>query len=558
MLILNIDAWMSNYITHNDADNTVLDNVEAIEDIFRRFKCCFTADNGKSRQLLDLICDELRDSLIDRLDYLSDEYEDEVSKLSEFVEFLMNKDVNRILVHPLYTVLNNNLEEKQSSSYMYTIENLGDIARIDTGNYQYLHDVELIDMVSYAGYFHYISDDAMKQYHTALTRDTLSLMTSILAGRTSGKDITSTHGNIPQFPPIMSKLDIPGRDAIYEYLNGIVDGETDYMNNVYRLIALINPQNIKDFGNCNKFAINYLAKYYELYYRVLYDTAKHIRGFIKQEKYLMRLIEYTYRVYIRNNSHALVGMMLRVCVGVVLILGHNQPYTLSHKLIPYQKILKNCKNSRELESESTDLLTALLICEESAYSMLDEVGDIDYFQKLVLTMFSSGINTEGLQESMNGAIVDMESPSHLMTTLTESFEVLRDGTIKVTLPTKTTFMNEYATNHRLLKYNEQHGNYEGMKYNLIYHMILIENIEKNVLFNRKVNKDSELYKDAQKAHSFAKNDISIYLPKIKEHDRDFDINGFYKKIKADKATVTINGVETALGLKRIFSSILLK
>ena len=49
-----------------------------------------------------------------------------------------------------------------------------------------------------------------------------------------------------------------------------------------------------------------------------------------------------------------------------------------------------------------------------------------------------------------------------------------------------------------------------------------------------------------------------YSVRAQRYDRGFDLNQFYKKIKADKATVTINGVETALGLKKIFSSILLR
>ena len=150
----------------------------------------------------------------------------------------------------------------------------------------------------------------------------------------------------------------------------------------------------------------------------------------------------------------------------------------------------------------------------------------------------------------------MDGSRCLMRVLTETFEVLRDGTIKVTLKGKTTYMNEYAVNHRLLKYNAEHGNYEDMKYNLVYCMILIENIEKNVLYNKKIDRDSELYKDAEKARGFAKNDIKTYLPIVMQNDRKFSINEFYRKVKADKATITINGVETASGIKKILKSIL--
>ena len=147
--------------------------------------------------------------------------------------------------------------------------------------------------------------------------------------------------------------------------------------------------------------------------------------------------------------------------------------------------------------------------------------------------------------------------SELIKALTESFEVLKDGTIKVTIPKKSTYMDEYAENHRLLVANHKAKNYEGMKYNLVYHLILIDSIEKNVLYNTKVKKDSPLYEDAVKARSFAKNDISTYLPEVRQHVKEFDINHFYKEVRAEQSMITINGVETAQGVKKIIKSILL-
>ena len=88
-------------------------------------------------------------------------------------------------------------------------------------------------------------------------------------------------------------------------------------------------------------------------------------------------------------------------------------------------------------------------------------------------------------------------------------------------------------------------------------MILIDNIEKNVIYNKNIDKDSELYKDAYKARQFAKNDISIYLPEVKSYDKSFDLNTFYKKVKADRVTFTIDGPATASGIKKILKSILL-
>ena len=118
-------------------------------------------------------------------------------------------------------------------------------------------------------------------------------------------------------------------------------------------------------------------------------------------------------------------------------------------------------------------------------------------------------------------------------------------------------MDEYAENHRLLLANRKLNDYEGMKYNLVYHMILIDAIEKNVLYNKKINKDSELYKDAVKARSFAQNDISTYLPELRRNTKNFDLNKFYHQVKADKTTIEINGPDTITGVKKIIKSILL-
>ena len=150
----------------------------------------------------------------------------------------------------------------------------------------------------------------------------------------------------------------------------------------------------------------------------------------------------------------------------------------------------------------------------------------------------------------------METYDTSMNSLAEMFQVMSDGTIKVSIEEKTTYMNEYAMNHRLLIYNHNQKDYEGMSYNIVYHMILIDSIEKNVLYNKKVKKDSDLYKDAEQARRMAKGDIATYLPVIRHHVPGFDLNTLYKKVKADKATITIQGAETASGIKQILKHIL--
>ena len=156
--------------------------------------------------------------------------------------------------------------------------------------------------------------------------------------------------------------------------------------------------------------------------------------------------------------------------------------------------------------------------------------------------------------SMQSASLDTYETS--MNSLAEMFRVMSDGTIKVSIKEQTTYMNEYAMNHRLLVYNNQQKDYEAMKYNVVYHMILIDSIEKDVLYNKKIDKDSDLYKDAEQARRMAKSDIATYLPVIRRYSPSFNLNEMYKKVKADKATITIHGPETVSGIKKIIKHIL--
>lgn len=165
--------------------------------------------------------------------------------------------------------------------------------------------------------------------------------------------------------------------------------------------------------------------------------------------------------------------------------------------------------------------------------------------------------------SMKGTIPIHESSQRIaskdiINILTESFEILSDGSIKVTIPKKTTYMEEYANNHRLLKENQKMKDYEAMRYNLVYHILLVESIEKKVMYNKKVDENSEQYAEAVKARSFAMNDITTYLPEVKKHLPDFDLNKFYNLVKAEKQTVKIDTIGTISGVKRILNYILLR
>ena len=259
---------------------------------------------------------------------------------------------------------------------------------------------------------------------------------------------------------------------------------------------------------------------------------------------------------------------------------HNTAIILNLYLAKMADLCTDNEMKSTIQSEKTYLLDDMCDFRNVALSDGDasdeEYGEIlklwgTVFQRVSFGQHGGGfgrINTRN-DDSFKIDIPDFEEPvtestvstgkrsSELIKALTESFEVLKDGTIKVTIPKKSTYMDEYAENHRLLLANQKAKNYEGMKYNLIYHLILIDSIEKNVMHNTKVKHDSALYEDAVKARSFAKNDISTYLPEVRQHVKNFDINRFYKEVRAEQSTFQINGVETAQGVKKIIKSILL-
>lgn len=146
----------------------------------------------------------------------------------------------------------------------------------------------------------------------------------------------------------------------------------------------------------------------------------------------------------------------------------------------------------------------------------------------------------------------------MLSSLTEGFKVCRDGSIEVSIKDKnTSFVEEYSRNHRLLKLNEKNHDYDSMKYNLVYLVILIETLEKEVIYNRNIPPDSDVSLDAQKAIRLAKSDLSIYMDKLRMADKGFNLNEFYRQVKADKNTIKIDTVSTINGIKAIIKTILL-
>lgn len=140
--------------------------------------------------------------------------------------------------------------------------------------------------------------------------------------------------------------------------------------------------------------------------------------------------------------------------------------------------------------------------------------------------------------------------------LPNGIKVTPTGEIRVYIDNNKTFMEQYASNHRLLVYNQTKGDYDAMKYNLAYNMLLIDNIDK-VLYDKNIPHDSEIYKDAVKAKRFFNNDINTYLGKIKTHEPNFNLNELYEIVKKKYNTYEVNAPDTITGVKKIISAIVL-
>lgn len=138
--------------------------------------------------------------------------------------------------------------------------------------------------------------------------------------------------------------------------------------------------------------------------------------------------------------------------------------------------------------------------------------------------------------------------------LTEGFKILHNGNIQLMFDRESHPMDEYTNNHRLLKYNHKLGNFEGMKYNLVYLLILIEALEAKVIYNSKANESDKT--EAKKVVRLCKGDLGVYLPLIQKNDKSFDLNRFYNQVKDESDTIEINTVDTISGIKMIIKTIL--
>lgn len=249
--------------------------------------------------------------------------------------------------------------------------------------------------------------------------------------------------------------------------------------------------------------------------------------------------------------------------------SQRSPIAFPLAIVLYRKFEKQSLNlniSKVLKSKLYELMN---VCKQ--FNCQDFKSALNVTDKLCSLTESSNYSVLALKSVKNNFVKDFvrrklgtsvyENASieldegQLFNNLMEGFSIKKDGSIELLIPERNTFMDEYSENHRLMKYNHQLENYEGMKYNLVYFMLLANTIEKKVLYNKAVN-DSDK-EEAKRALRLIKGDLGVYLPIIKRIDPMFDLNKFYNKTKADKRTIEIDTVETIHGIRTILKAVMI-
>ena len=354
----------------------------------------------------------------------------------------------------------------------------------------------------------------------------------------------------------------------------------DTVKSVEDIANLVN-EDIKSLlseNNMNSFYIReYLRPCMNLYVLKINQIGQ---GIIDDPNQLINILVDTMNLY-QKYQHKASKLFLGIILIAVLSCYKNENYLkinlngfMSSNNLEMFDTLNNLANNGKIEDShlNTDVGTLVKLCDET-FSKID--AECMYHKS-----YENSIS-ESAKQYVNNAFMDsfkidlsdnskkvMESVSLLdnserighdesqaITYLNESFKIKKDGTIQIVLKGRTSLMDEYADNHRLLKLNDTNGDIENMKYNLVYAILITESADR-IMHNDKIPKTSKIYKDAEKAKSFANNDIVTYLPKVKISDPKFDLNQFYQKVRADKYTIEVDGVETISGVKKIVQALM--
>ena len=139
---------------------------------------------------------------------------------------------------------------------------------------------------------------------------------------------------------------------------------------------------------------------------------------------------------------------------------------------------------------------------------------------------------------------------------TEGLKITKDGSVTFDISKYDTYMDKYSDCHKLLVANDKSNNNTDMKHNLAYMFSLISVIEKKYIYNKEANRNSDEYKDALKARSFAINDFKTYYKKLNAKEKNFNFTKYYTDNNYDKNIYTITP-DSVTGIKNLFRALLM-
>lgn len=539
--------WINKPIIITETNNYKDDNF--IVNVVQEFYNELIPVNNTDEKIKTLLIESLKESFSINLDYRNINIDTNVETLSSIIE-----DIESPLIYPLRTIYESIMDEDT-------------LDRNYDNSVQLISESEIIDFVM-ALYEGKLLPDGFMDRYIELVSESVMESVDALMGINRGMITTESSGD-----DLSNSLNSVSVNMVYPnetILDSVIETTIDRFNSDgdYEAIRTNSDELetlVDDFMTDE--GLNNLS---QDKFKV-YEMMRKLVDFIYSKRH--KINEYCAHLYCIEKFRAeyiMFPIKLFHYTAVILsnILSEMMDNCKSNNFM-FDKIQKTRKRLLSDMIENHNRVSMHDYDEEKYYSKLAEY-EVDYLRDMRGNMSEIGLRLDcgfpNGDKSLLRSDFEPENstrcrsigtrPSVSIKSLTESFEVLDDGTIKVVVSRKTTYMDEYAENHRLLVANQKMGNYDAMKYNLVYDLILINNIEKNVMYNTKVSKDSPLYEDAIKARKFAKNDVSTYLPIVRQHCKNFDLNEFYKEVKAEESTIKINGVNTVKGIKNIIQAIM--
>lgn len=562
MLLLNnhdVEGYMNQLFSKKNEDGP-LSTGDIIDSFFDRIKA-----NTVNELDCPINCfyDAYMNCINSSLDIRNEHYEKNLKSLRDILQHTDNDAFIPFMMLDAITNDNNNyLVLKQYSNL-----------RRDVG----VTSQNLLDALFSLTNSHLIDSNYINNYVRSTSNDVLSSINSTMEFN-QGQSENITRNVQDSFHDKTYELVFSDDLSLFKFK----DKESNIIDTVksVRDLAILVNEDIKKLSSENIMNNFYIKDYLCPCMRLYVMKIEFIRtDYIDDPNRLIKMLVDSINLY-QKYQHKASKLFIGIILLTVLSCYKNKNYLnidlngfMSSSNLEMFDTLNNLTNNGSVNNQTkTDVGTLVRLCNntfkiidaEGMYCRPYENGISESARTYVSNAFMASFkidepdNSKKVMESvspLNGSERIGHDESQAITYLNESFKIKKDGTIQIVLKGRTSLMDEYADNHRLLKLNDSNGDTESMKYNLVYAILIIESADR-IMHNDKIPKTSKIYKDAEKAKSFANNDIVTYLPKVRISDPNFDLNQFYQKVRADKYTIEVDGVETISGVKKIVQALM--